>query len=75
MLLTLKPNTCKSTKYLHVLSFLTVAVNLLIVTWVYNILIFLSHDVQLNPGPQNKYDIKFSICHWYLNSIAAHNYA
>ena len=46
-----------------------------IATWVYSILISLSGDVQLNPGPKNKFDVNFSICHWNLNSIAAHNYA
>ena len=43
--------------------------------WVYNILISLSGDVQLNPGPKNKSDVNFSICYWNLNSISAHNYA
>ena len=33
------------------------------------------HDCTFNPGPQNKSDINFSICHWNLNSIAIHNYA
>ena len=43
--------------------------------WVYSILISLSGDVQLNPGPKNKSDVNFSICYWNLNSISAHNYA
>ena len=43
--------------------------------WVYNILISLSGEVQLNPGPKNKSDVNFSICYWNLNSISAHNYA
>ena len=46
-----------------------------IATWVYSILISLSGDVQLNPGPKNKFDVSFSIRHWNLYSIAAHNYA
>ena len=46
-----------------------------IATWVYNILISLSGDIQLNPGPKNKSDVNFSICRWSLNSIEAHNYA
>ena len=46
-----------------------------IATWVYSILISLSGDVQLNPSTKNKFDVNFSICHWNLNSIAAHNYA
>ena len=64
MLLTLKRKTFKSAIHFSVLSFLTVAVNY----------ISLSADVQLNPGPKNKSDVNFSICHWNLNSIAAHNY-
>ena len=75
MLLTLKRKTYKSTIYLSVLSFLTTAVNISIATWVYSILISLSGDVQLNPGPKNESDVNFSTCHWNLNSIAAHNYA
>ena len=75
MLLRLKPSACRSTKYLCLFSFLTVAFNLSIATWLYNISISLSGDVQLNPGLKNKSDIKFSIFHWNLNSIAAHNYA
>ena len=75
MLLALKRKTFRSTIYFSVLSFLTVAVNVLIATCVYNILISLSGDVQLNPGLKNKSGINFSICPWNLHSIAAHNYA
>ena len=70
MLLTLKRIAFKSTKYFRVLSFLTVSVNVSIATWVHNILISLSGYVQLKPGSKN-----FSICHWNLSSIAAHNYS
>ena len=75
MLLTLNRKTYKSTIYFSVSSFLTIAVNVSIATWVYSILISLSGDVQLNPGTKNKFDVNFSICHQNLNSIAAHNYA
>ena len=71
MLLTLKRKTCKSTIYFSVLSFLTIAVNVSIATWVSSILTSLSGDFQLNPGPKNKSDVTFSIFHWNLNSIAA----
>ena len=74
MLLTLKRKTLKITIYFSVLSFLTVAINVSIATWVYNILTSLSGDVQFNPGPKNKSDVNFSMCHWNLNSVAAHNY-
>ena len=75
MLLTLKRKTYKSTIYFSVLSFLTIAFNVSIATWVYSILTALSGGVQLNPGPKNKSRVNFSICHWNLNSISAHNYA
>ena len=40
----------------------------------YNLLL-LCGDVELNPGPKQNTAKKFSICHWNLNSIAAHNVA
>ena len=75
MLLTINHKTCKSTICFSVLSFLTIAANVSIAIWVYSILISLSGDIQLNPCPKNKVDVNFSICHWNLNSISAHNYA
>ena len=33
-----------------------------------------SGKVQLNPRPKDKSSSTFSICHWNLNSIAAHNH-
>ena len=74
MQLTLKSKPFKSIKFFCLLSFLTAAANASIATWVYNILISLSGDVQLNPGPKNRCDINFSICYWNLNSIAAHKF-
>ena len=75
MLLTLNRKTCKNSIYFSVLSFLILAVNVSIATWVYSILISLRGDVQLNPGPKNKFNVNFSVCHWNFNSIAALNYA
>ena len=63
MLLTLNCKTYKSSIYFSVLSFLIIAVNVSIATWVYSILISLSGDVQLNPSTKNKFDVNFSICH------------
>ena len=34
----------------------------------------LSGDVEENPGPKPSSYRSFSICHWNLNSISAHNY-
>ena len=36
-------------------------------------LLLLWGDVELNPGPKENTAKKFTICHWNLNSIAAHN--
>ena len=38
-------------------------------------LILLSGDIETNPGPTPSSGQCFSICHWNLNSIAAHNFA
>ena len=40
--------------------------------WLYILLITLSRDVELNPGPKRNAAQIFSICHWNLNSICAH---
>ena len=61
MLLILNRKTYKRTIYFSVLSFLTIAVNVSIATWVYSILISLSGDVQLNPGPKNKFEVNFPV--------------
>ena len=39
------------------------------------LLLFMSGDIELNPGPnKTNYSCKFSVCHWNLNSLAAHNF-
>ena len=35
----------------------------------------LCSDVEINPGPKTIYQQGFSVCHWNLNSIFAHNFA
>ena len=40
-----------------------------------NSLILLSGDIKTNPGPIPSSGQCFSICHWNLNIITAHNYA
>ena len=32
-------------------------------------------DIELNPGPKNLKTKLFSVCHWNLNSLTAHNYS
>ena len=43
--------------------------------WWCSSLILLSGDIKTNPGPTPSSGQCFSICHWNLNSIAAHNFA
>lgn len=37
------------------------------------LLLLLCGDIEINPGPKNSYNL--SVCHWNLNSIAAHNFS
>ena len=39
------------------------------------LLLFMSGDIELNPEPnKTNSSCKFSVCHWKLNSLAAHNF-
>ena len=42
--------------------------------WVHAFLIRQSDNIEMNPGPKLNPCHSFSICHWNLNSLAAHNY-
>ena len=40
-----------------------------------DIVLFMSEDIELNPGPnKTNSSCKFPVCHWNLNSLAAHNF-
>ena len=39
-----------------------------------SLLVLLSGDVEIHPGPTRTPKESLSICHWNLNSISAHNY-
>ena len=43
-------------------------------TWLYIRLVNLSGDVEKNPGPKSYLAQYLTICHWNLNSVAAHNF-
>ena len=75
MFLILKLNSCKRSNNSHVSPFLVAVIKIWLATWFYSLLLFLSGDVELNPGPKRNSSNAFSICHWNLNSISAHNYA
>ena len=38
------------------------------------LIVLLSGDIEINPGPKRSPKTNLSICHWNLNSISAHNY-
>ena len=42
--------------------------------WVCSIIIEMSGDIKMNPGPKPSSCNKCFICHWNLNSISAHNF-
>ena len=42
--------------------------------WLHELMIKISGDIELNPGPKQKQDQSLSICHWNLNSIPAHSF-
>ena len=72
--LTLKSNSYRSTKHFYTLSFLVAILTIWSLPWLYSLLILLSADAELNPGPKRASTSNISICHWNLNSISAHNY-
>ena len=60
--------------YLHIL----LHINLIFLYanhfWFFKTALKLSGDVEENPGPKPSSSQSFSICHWNMNSISAHNY-
>ena len=71
---TLKSNGYRSNKHFHRLFFLVAIITIWSLPWLYSLLILLSADVELNPGPKRASTSNISTCHWNLNSISAHNY-
>ena len=71
--LTLKSNSYRSTKHFHTLFFLVTIITIWSLPWLYSLLILLSADAELNPGPKRASTSNISICHWNLDSISAHN--
>ena len=41
--------------------------------WCHKQRLILSNNIEVNPGPKLDSSQNFTICHWNLNSIAAHN--
>ena len=57
----------------NIMAFLHVYFNLL--SSMCKSLILLGGDIETNPDPVSSSEQYFSVCHWNLNSIAAHKYA
>ena len=68
-------NSFKRSNNSRVSPFLVVINKTWLATWFHRLLLLLSGDVELNPGQKRNFSNTFSICHWNLNSISAHNYA
>ena len=62
---------------MHQRSFLNITFFILQSTfylWHIRILIYLSGDIEINPGPVTNYSQGFKICHWNLNSLSTDNF-
>ena len=46
-----------------------------VILWYFFRLLELNGDIEFNQGPKPDSSQSFSICHWNLNSISAHNYS
>ena len=54
-----------------ILIFLLFHIFEIVFAWLCSLLVMLSGDVEVNPGPKKKDKDCLSICHWNLNSISA----
>ena len=70
-----KSNASKHKKIIFVWTLFSTFVSCNLLRWLYILLITLSGDVELNPGPKLTTAQTLSICHWNLNVICAHNFA
>ena len=75
VLLLLRHFVSKSTKWRDVSIFLFTLIYSWEGIWLSTLMIPLSGDVEVNPGPRTKASSTFSECHRNLNSIPAHNYS
>ena len=69
-----KGNGSKCKKINFIWALFSTFVTCYLLYWLYILLIILSGDVELNPGPKRKAAQTLSVCHWNLNSICAHNF-
>ena len=74
LLLGLKHNGHKNSMKLFVLFLFLIGFLLNTYFGLQRLLILLSGDIKINPGPTRTPEANLSICHWNLNSISARNY-
>ena len=58
-----------------ILIFLLFYIFEIVFVWLCSLLVMLSGDVEVNPGPEKKDKDFLSIFHWNLNSISAYDYS
>ena len=46
-----------------------------VIVCLYSLLLILSGDAEINPGPLSNFNECFLICYWTLNSISVHEYS
>ena len=70
-----KGNGSKHKKITFIWTLFSTFVTCDLLCWLYILLIILSGDVQLNPGPKHNVAQTLLVCHWNLSSICAHSFA
>ena len=70
-----KGNVLKITAKFCVPFFLFHNIGARMLVCLYSLLLMLSGDVEMNPGPLSNCKEYFWICHWNLNSISTHHYS
>ena len=70
-----RDSVLKITIKLCILNFLLVHIFEIVLAWLCSLLVMLSGDVEVNPGPKKKDKDCLSSCHWNLNSISAYDYS
>ena len=70
-----RDSALKITTKFCILIFLLFHIFEIVFAWLCSLLVMLSGDVEVNPGPKKKDKDCLSICHWNLNSISGYDYS